>query len=192
MRSTRGRYGRSVALVAFESDQPAEAVTVDHLSIGCAPRSRLQVIQDTATFGETGEPVAQGGWGGRTKQGQHDARAAEWGLIAGHVGGEERDRPRVEVAVGDGIRRAIAPAELVEGVELYGAAEDFAIKVEGVTSSARKMQLGRRCGHGRMLGVEGRQPLTSPSAPRVPVSTDGSRHDRKHRSSRSGHLLAAI
>jgi len=60
------------------------------------------------------------------------------GPIAGHVGGEERDRPRVEVAVGDGIRRAIAPVELVEGVELYGAAEDFAVEVEGVTSSARK------------------------------------------------------
>jgi hypothetical protein len=50
----------SVALVAFEPDEPVETVPVDDLPVGCAPWPRLQVVHDPATFGQTGEPVAQG------------------------------------------------------------------------------------------------------------------------------------
>ena len=45
-----------------------ETVTVDDLAVGCAPGPRLQVIHDPATFGEAGEPVAEYGRAGRTKQ----------------------------------------------------------------------------------------------------------------------------
>src|SRR5580698_1019728 len=49
----------SAGLVALESDEPVEAVTVDDLPVGCAPWPLLQVVHDAAAFAETGEPVAQ-------------------------------------------------------------------------------------------------------------------------------------
>jgi len=67
----------SVALVALEPDEPVETVTVDDLPVGCAPRPRLQVVHDPATFAETGKPVAQYRRSGGTKKGQHHAFASE-------------------------------------------------------------------------------------------------------------------
>jgi hypothetical protein len=135
-----------------------ETVTVDDLPVRRTPGTLLQVIHDPPTLGEAGEPSAQRGGVGRTKQGQHQALAAKWRLVAGHVGGEECDRAVDEVAVGNGIRRAVSPVELLEGVELYGATEDVAIEAQGSAGGSRELKVGRRCGHGsdamaQMLGA---------------------------------------
>lgn len=61
----------------------------------------------------------------------------KWRLVAGHVGGEERDRATHEEAVGDGVGVAVGPAEVLEGVQLDGAAEDLGIEGQGLASSAR-------------------------------------------------------
>src|SRR6202042_1756152 len=82
------RPGRHSAALALEPDEPAEAVTVDDLPIGCAPRPLLQVVQDPATLAETGKPGAQSRGIGGAQQGQHQAFAAQWPLIPGHVGAE--------------------------------------------------------------------------------------------------------
>ena len=42
--------------------------------------------------------------------------------------------------MGDGIRWAISPIELLEGVELYGAAEYIAVEGQNVTSGASEME----------------------------------------------------
>src|SRR5258705_11415665 len=90
-RETGAPTRRSVALVALEPDEPVETVTVDDLPIGCAPRPRLQVVHDPATFAETGKPVAQSRGSGSTKQGQHHAFGSEWRLVPGHGSAKQRD-----------------------------------------------------------------------------------------------------
>src|ERR1700689_5832126 len=84
---------RSVALVALESDQPVETVPVDDLPVGCAPWPSLQVIHDPATFGQTGEPVAQGRGSGSAKQGQHQAFGYKLRLVPDDIGAEQRHWP---------------------------------------------------------------------------------------------------
>ena len=138
---------RSVALVALESDEPMETVPVDDLPIGCAPWPRLQVVHDPATFGQTGEPVAEGRGSGSSKQGQHHAFGSERRLVATHVGAVQRDWSLGEVAVRNGIGRTIGPAELREGVQLNCTAKDVTVERQGFTSSAREMDIGRRAGH---------------------------------------------
>ena len=76
----------SAALVTLEPNEPVETVTIDDLPIGCAPRPRLQVVHDPATFAEAGKPVPQYRRSGRTKKGQHHALGSEWRLVPGHVG----------------------------------------------------------------------------------------------------------
>jgi hypothetical protein len=52
--SARRAFGlNSVALVALEPDEPVETVTVDDLSVGGAPRPRLQVVHDPAALSLT-------------------------------------------------------------------------------------------------------------------------------------------
>lgn len=107
----------------------------------------LQVINNPAAIREDGEPVAQGGRLCGAEQGQHHAFASERLLVAGHVGGEERDRSASEVAVGDGVSRTVGPVELGECVQLDFATEDIAIEGQGLASSSGEMKVGRRVGH---------------------------------------------
>jgi hypothetical protein len=67
----------ATSVARLEPDEPVETVAVDDLAVGCAPRPRLQVVHDPATFAETGEPVAQSRGSGRAKQGQHHAFGLE-------------------------------------------------------------------------------------------------------------------
>src|ERR1700733_13221113 len=92
---------RSVVVVALESDEPVQTVPVDDLPIGCAPWPGLQIVDDPATFGQAGEPVAQGRGSGSTKQCQHQAFGSERHLVPGHVGTKQQDWPLGEVAVGN-------------------------------------------------------------------------------------------
>src|ERR1700691_5986188 len=151
---------RSVALVVLESDQPVQTVPVDDLPIGCAPWPSLQVIHDPATFGQTGEPVAQGRGSGSAKQGQHQAFGSDWRLVAGHVGAKQRDWPLDEVAVGDRIGRTVGPAELREGVQPNRTAEDVTVERQGLTSSGGEMDVGRQAGHGSNVMHRRPQPGT--------------------------------
>jgi hypothetical protein len=50
--------------------------------------------------------------------------------------------------VGNGIGRTVGPVELRESVQLNGTAKDLTVERQGLTSSAGKMDVGRRSGHG--------------------------------------------
>jgi len=69
-----------------------QAVPVDDLAIGCAPRPYLEVIDDPAALGEPGEPVLQGRGVYGAEQGQHQPLASERGLVAGRVAQRVIDR----------------------------------------------------------------------------------------------------
>ena len=47
----------SVAVVNLESDEPVQSVPIDYLTVGCSPRSLLQVIHNPSAFREPSEPL---------------------------------------------------------------------------------------------------------------------------------------
>src|SRR5579859_3731173 len=114
--------------LVFETDEPVQTETVDDLPVGGAPWPLLQVVYDLAAFAEPGEPGAQRFRASRAQQRQHHALGPERWLVPGHIGAEQRDRPAGEIAMRDGIRRTVRPAELPEGMQLHGAAEHVAVE----------------------------------------------------------------
>src|SRR5215813_9669731 len=120
-----GPTRRSIAFVALEPDEPVETVTINDLPIGSTPRPHLQVVYHPAVFGETREPATQSRGSGSTKQGQHHAFGPEWQLVSRHIGARHRNVSVGQVAVGNGIGRAVGPVELRESVQLNCTAKDF-------------------------------------------------------------------
>src|SRR5262249_45125385 len=109
-----GPTRRSVAFVALEPDEPVGTGPNHDLAIGSTPRPRLQVVHHSAAFGEKREPAAQSRGSGSTEQGQHHAFGSEWQFVPGHIGARQRNGSVGQVAVGDGIGRAVGPVELRE------------------------------------------------------------------------------
>jgi len=138
---------RRSVLVVLEADKPVEAETVDELSIGIAPWPFLQVLNDPATFAETGKPLAQRRRVSSAQKSQHQAFRPEWLLVTGHVRGEQHDGSSCEVAMGNGIGPTVGAIELLESVQLNCAAEDVTVERQGLASSTGKMHVGRRIGH---------------------------------------------
>ena len=132
------------ALVILETDQPVQAVPVDDLAVGCAPRPHLEVIDHPAALAEPGEPVLQGRGVGGAEQGQHQSLASQGGLVAGRVGGKEQNRAVDEVAMGDGLSRPVGPVEVFKRVQLGGAPEDISVKGQRLPGSAGKVEVRRR------------------------------------------------
>ena len=65
--------------------------------------------------------------------------------------------------MGDRVRRAVVPVEVLEGVQLHRTPEDLGVELQHLASVARQQEVGRQITHAACLhgcsdiGVDGEQ-----------------------------------
>jgi hypothetical protein len=65
-------------------------------------------------------------------------------VVTGRVGSIELNRAVLEIAVRDGLGWPVGPAEILERVQLDGAAEDTSVKGQRLASGTGKVEVRRR------------------------------------------------
>ena len=91
-----------------------EPETINDLAVGRSPRSMLKVVNDLATFSQTREPLTKCRGLGSSEKGQHESLSMKRRLLAAHICGVEGNWRIYQVAVCDGVSRAINTAEFSE------------------------------------------------------------------------------
>ena len=124
--------------MGFVTDQQSQAVPVDDLAVGGAPRLRCERVDDCAAVCELVEPAVEHvGPGGAEEREEHTLDVHRR-LVTGSIGPEQRNWPPGLHSVSDGVARTIGAGELGKGVDVHITTEDISVKLEGLTGGTRK------------------------------------------------------